>query len=33
MKLCARAKVELVCLINGKLADSEDYDRAFKEWL
>ena len=33
MKLCTRAKVELVCLVNGILADSEDYDRAFAEWL
>jgi acyl-CoA thioester hydrolase len=33
MKLCTRAKVELVCLVNGKLADSEDYDRAFADWL
>lgn len=27
--LCLRAVVELVCLINGKLGNSEDYDRAF----
>jgi len=27
--LCLRAKVELVCLVNGKLANSEEYDRAF----
>ena len=26
-KLCLRAKVELVCLINGRLGMSEDYDR------
>ena len=28
-RLCLRAIVELVCLINGKLGNSEDYDRAF----
>lgn len=28
-RLCLRAVVELVCLINGKLGNSEDYDRAF----
>ena len=28
-RLCPRAVVELVCLINGKLGNSEDYDRAF----
>ena len=33
LRLCARAKVELVCLVNGKLADSEDYDKAFAEWI
>ena len=33
MKLCTRAKVELVCLVNGILSNSEDYDRAFAEWL
>ena len=27
--LSLKAKVELVCLINGKLSISEDYDRAF----
>ena len=28
-RLSLRAVVELVCLINGKLGNSEDYDRAF----
>ena len=28
-KLCCRATVELVCLINGKLGNSDEYDRAF----
>lgn len=27
-KLCFRATVELVCLVNGKLGNSEEYDRA-----
>lgn len=27
--LCLKATVELVCLVNGKLANSEEYDRAF----
>lgn len=32
-KLCLKATVELVCLINGRLGNSEDYDKAFKRWL
>ena len=32
-KLCFRSKVELVCLINGKLGSSEEYDRAFAKYL
>jgi len=32
-KLSLRATVELVCLVNGKLANSDDYDRAFAEWI
>ena len=28
-RLCFRATVELVCLIDGRLAESSDYDRAF----
>lgn len=30
--LCLKATVELVCLVNGKLANSEDYDRAFRPY-
>ena len=33
MKLCTKAKVEIVCLINGRLGNSEDYDRAFADWM
>ena len=32
-KLCFKAKVELVCLVDGKLSESEDYDRAFAPYL
>ncbi len=32
-KLCCRATVELVCLINGRLGNSEDYDRAFAPYI
>jgi acyl-CoA thioester hydrolase len=32
-KLCLRAKVELVCLVNGRLAPSEDYDRVFAPFI
>ncbi len=32
-QLCFRGKVELVCLINGRLGNSEDYDRAFQKYL
>ena len=28
-KLSFRAQVELVCIVNGRLSGSEDYDRAF----
>ena len=31
-KLCCRATVELVCLINGHLVYSEEYDRAFDKF-
>lgn len=33
MKLSCRATVELVCLINGKLGNSDDYDRAFEPYM
>lgn len=32
-KLCFRASTELVCLVNGRLANSEDYDKAFAEFI
>ena len=32
-KLSFRAKVELVCLVNGRLGVSEDYDRAFAKFI
>lgn len=31
-KLSCRATVELVCLINGKLGNSEEYDNAFEKY-
>lgn len=32
-KLCFRCKAELVCLINGRLGNSEDYDKAFAKYI
>ena len=32
-KLCFRATVELVSLINGHLGNSDDYDRAFQKFI
>lgn len=32
-RLCCRARVELVCLVDGRLANSDDYDRAFAPYL
>ena len=32
-QLCFRATVELVCLINGQLGNSPEYDEAFKEYI
>jgi acyl-CoA thioester hydrolase len=32
-KLSVRSTFELVCLINGKLSNSEDYDEAFKKYI
>ncbi|MCI6549280.1 MAG: acyl-CoA thioesterase [Prevotella sp.] len=32
-RLCFRSTVELVCLINGRLANSDDYDAAFAPYL
>ena len=31
--LCFRGKVELVCLVNGRLGQSADYDRAFAKYI
>ena len=32
-QLCFRGKIELVCLINGRLGNSPDYDAAFERYL
>ena len=32
-QLCFRGKIELVCLVNGQLGQSEDYDRAFQKYI
>lgn len=32
-KLCFKGTIDLVCLVNGRLAHSEDYDRAFSRWI
>ena len=32
-QLCFRATVELVCLVNGRLANSPEYDEAFKDFI
>ena len=32
-QLCFRAKVELVCLVNGRLANSSEYDKVFEKYL
>ena len=32
-KLCLRAKVEAVCVINGRLSDSEELAKAFEAYL
>ena len=32
-KLCFRATTELVCLVNGRLSGSDDYDRAFAPYI
>ena len=32
-QLCFRAQAELVCIVNGRLAGSEDYDRAFTPYI
>lgn len=32
-QLCFSGKIEIVCLINGRLGNSEDYDRAFAKYI
>jgi acyl-CoA thioester hydrolase len=32
-QLCFRGRIELVCLVNGHLAASSDYDEAFKQYI
>lgn len=32
-KLCFRGKIELVCIVGGRLASSDEYDRAFEKYL
>jgi acyl-CoA thioester hydrolase len=32
-QLCFRGRIELVALVNGRLAPSEDYDRAFEKYI
>jgi acyl-CoA thioester hydrolase len=31
--LCFRGEIMLVCLVNGRLSESEDYDKAFEKYL
>ena len=31
--LCFRGDITLVCLVNGRLSNSEDYDEAFRDYL
>jgi len=32
-KLCFRGKVEIVCLVNGKLGTCKEFDDAFSQWI
>ena len=32
-QLCFRGRVELVCLVDGRLGQSEDYDNAFSQYV
>jgi len=32
-QLCFRGKIELVCLVDGRLANSPDYDEAFRKYI
>ena len=33
MKVTVKGVIDLVCLVNGKLANSKEYDEAFSRWL
>jgi acyl-CoA thioester hydrolase len=32
-KLCFKGDIELVCIVNGRLANSPEYDEAFKNFI
>ena len=32
-KLCFSGVIEIVCLVNGRLANSDDYDRALEKYI
>ena len=32
-KLCFKGVIDLVCIVNGKLANSPEYDEAFKDYI
>ena len=32
-KVCFKGVIDIVCLVNGKLASSKEYDEAFSRWL
>lgn len=32
-KLCFKGVIDLVCIVNGKLANSTEYDEAFKDYI
>lgn len=32
-KLCFRGKIEVVCLVNGKLGASKEFNEAFSRWI
>lgn len=32
-KICFKGIIELVCIVNGKLANSNDYDKAFADYI
>lgn len=32
-KLCFKGVIDLVCIVNGKLANSSEYDEAFKDYI